>query len=218
MAILPAAHHLELDEVKQCCFDFLESCMTPDNYITILLTAKQYQNFSLVEKIYKYISGNYETIANTPTFLALEYDELFLIVYHLKTIFYVNDEALCRSLLSWTKQDEETRKQHFQRKLIKFVNVDQLSYCLVKDLLNESLICNISENFDSLMTRMELLKTKGTKVLSIGGKYAETSVKIIYSLDDKTNIVYPDLPIPLSYSHALNVNNFVYCIGGNKIG
>ena len=88
--ILAAAHHLELDKVKEFCFKFLESCLTPDNCITILIAAKQYKNFTLRDKVYKHISDNYETITKTPAFLNLENDESFLIVFHLKTRFYVN--------------------------------------------------------------------------------------------------------------------------------
>ena len=212
--ILSATQHLELDEIKEFCFEFLEKYMTPDNCITILITAKQYKNFTLRDKVYKHISDNYETITKTPAFLNLENEELFFIVYHLKTKFYVNDEVLCRSLLSWTKQDEETRKQHFHRRLFKFVNVDQFSYRLVKELLNESLICEISEYFDLINTRMKLLKSSGIKIVSVGGYYTRTSVKTVYSLDDETNVVYPDLPIPLYYHRTLKVNNFVYCFGG----
>ena len=212
--ILSAAHHLKLDEVKEFCFELLENCITSDNCITILITAKQYKNFTVRDKVYKHISENYETITKTPAFLNLENDELFFIVYHLKRKFYVSDEALCRSLLSWTKQDEKTRKQHLQSKLFTFVNVDQLSYSLVRELLNESLICSVSEYFDLLNARMELLKSSGRQILSIGGYYEGKKVKLLYSLDNKTNVVYPDLPIPLYYHGTLRVNDFVYCIGG----
>ena len=139
--------------------------MTPDNCIIILITAKQYKNFTLRDKVYKHISDNYKAITNNPAFLNLDNEELFFIVYHLKTKFYINDEALCRSLLTWTKQDEEARKQHFRSKLFKFVNVDKLSYCLVRDLLNESLICDVSEYSDLLNTRIELIKSRETKIL-----------------------------------------------------
>ena len=212
--ILSAADHLELDEVKEFCFEFLNEYMTSDNCVTILITAKQYKNFSLRDKVYKHISDNFQTITKTPVFLNLENEELFFIVYHLKTKFYVNDEVLCRSLLSWTKQDEGTRKQHFHSILFKFVNVDKLSYSLVRDLLNESLICNVSEYFDLLNTRMKILKSRETKILSVGGWHTATQVKTVFSLNDKPNVVYPDLPIPLDYHCTLKVNNFVYCIGG----
>ena len=216
--ILAAAHHLLLDEVKEFCFEFLESCLTPNNCITILVTAKQYENFILTDQVYKYISDNYETIAKTPAFLNLDDEKFFFMVYDLKSKFYVNHDLLCRSLLSWTKQNEETRKKYFQSRLSKFVKADQLLYCLVKDLLNERLICEIPDYFALLIARIQFLKTKGTKILSIGRKYTERSVKVIYSLDDKTEVIYPDLPIPLGYSRALKVNNFVYCIGGNEFG
>ena len=186
--IIAGAHHFELDKVKEFCFEFFESYVTPDNCITILITAKQYKNFTLRDKVYKHISDNYETTTKTPAFLNLKSDKLFFIVSHLKTRFYVNDEVLCQSLLNWTKQDEETRKQHFHSRLFKFVNVDKLSYCLVKDLLNESLICDITEYFDLLNTRMKLLKNRGTKIHSVGGRYSRISVKTVFSFNDETKV------------------------------
>ena len=212
--ILSTADHLELNEVKEFCFEFLDKYMTSDNCVTILIAAKQYKNFTLRDKVYKHISDNFQTITKTPVFLNLENDELFFIVYDLKTKFYVNDQLLCRSLLSWTKQDEETRKQHFHNRLFKFVNVDKLSYCLVKDLLNENLICNVSEYFNLLNTRIKILKSRETKILSVGGYKTETSVKTVFSLNNESNVVYPDLPIPLDWHCTLKIDNFVYCIGG----
>ena len=213
--LLTTAHHLKLDEVKEFCFEFLENCMTPYNCITILITAKQYKNFTLRDKVYKHISDNYEKITQTTAFLNLENDELFFIVFHLKTRFYVNDEELCRSLLSWTKQDEETRKLHLQSRLIKFVNVDQLSYCYVKNLLNEILIQKIPDFLNTLNTRIDLLKLKGTKIVSVGGYYSKTEVKVIYSLDnDDASSFFPDLPMPVLYHRALKLKDSIYCVGG----
>lgn len=111
-----------MDEVKQFCFEFLQDCITPDNCIAILITAKQYKNFTLRDKVYQHISDNYQTITQTPAFATLEDDELCFIVYHLKTRFSINDEVLCRSLLSWTKHDEENRTEPLHR-FTKFVNV-----------------------------------------------------------------------------------------------
>ena len=213
--ILSAADHLELNEVKEFCFEFLDKYMTSDNCVTILITAKQYKNFTLRDKVYKHISDNFQTITKTPVFLNLENEELFFIVYDLKTKFYVNDELLCRSLLSWTKQDEEIRKQHFHNRLFKFVNIDKLSYCFVRDLLNENLICNVSEYFNLLNTRIKILKSRETKILSVGGYQTKTSVKTVFSLNNESNVVYPDLPIPLDWHCTLKVDNFVYCIGGS---
>ena len=187
LGILAAAYHLELDEVKEFCFEFLENCMTPDNCIIILITAKQYKNFALRDKVYKHINDNYKTIIKTPAFLNLDNEELFFIIFHLKMRFYVNNEVLCRSLLSWTKQDEETRKQHFHNKLTKFVKVDQFSFLLIKDLLKESLIQENADYYNLLNEKIMDIKTKATKIFSIGGSRTKTNVKVVYSLDGKIN-------------------------------
>ena len=211
--ILAGAHHLELNEVKEFCFELLENCMTPDNCITILITAKQYKNFTLRDKVYQHISDNYEIITKTPAFLNLDNEELFFIVYHLKTKFFVNDEVLCRSLLSWTKQDEETRKRHFHNKLIKFVKVNQFSLKLTKYLLKESLIQENADYYKLLNDRIIDLITKATKILGIGDTRTKTKVKVIYSLNEETNETYPDLPISLCYHNSIKVSEFVYVIG-----
>ena len=211
--ILAGAHHLELNEVKEFCFELLENCMTPDNCITILITAKQYKNFTLRDKVYQHISDNYEIITKTPAFLNLDNEELFFIVYHLKTKFFVNDEVLCRSLLSWTKQDEETRKRHFHNKLIKFVKVNQFSLKLTKYLLKESLIQENADYYKLLNDRIIDLITKATKILGIGDTRTKTKIKVIYSLNQETNETYPDLPISLCYHNSIKVSEFVYVIG-----
>ena len=211
--ILASAHHLELNEVKEFCFELLENCMTPDNCITILITAKQYKNFTLRDKVYQHISDNYEIITKTPAFLNLDNEELFFIVYHLKTKFFVNEEVLCRSLLSWTKQDEETRKRHFHNKLIKFVKVNQFSLKLTKYLLKESLIQENADYYKLLNDRIIDLNTKATKILGIGDTRTKTKVKVIYSLNEETNETYPDLPISLCYYNSIKVSQFVYVIG-----
>ena len=213
--ILAAAHHLELDEVKEFCFEYLENCMTSDNCITILITAKQYKNFALRDKVYKHISDNYKTRTKTPSFLNLDNEELFFIVYHLKMRFYVNDEVLCRSLLSWTKQDEETRKRHFHNRLIKFVKVDQFSFSLIKDLLKESLIQENAVYYKLFNDRIIDIKSKESKLISIGGTRTKTRVKLVYSLDGETNKSYPDLPISLDYHRSIKTTNVVYVIGGS---
>ena len=61
---------------------------------------------------------------------------------------------------------------------------------------------------------MQILKSRETKILSVGGYYARTSVKTVFSLNNEPIVVYPDLPIPLDYHCTLKVDNFVYCIGG----
>ena len=210
--ILTAAHHLELDEVKEFCFEFLENCITLDNCITILITAKQYKDFKLRDAVYKHISDNYEAITKTPAFLNLENEELFFIVFHLKQRFHVNDEELCRSLLSWTKQDEEARERHLNR-LIKFVNIKALSCNLLEDLSKESLVYNIPDYIGLLLARIELLKTKDSKILSIGG-CTQTRVKKVLGTHFDTDIVYPELPFPLSFHRSLVFGSFIYCVGG----
>ena len=122
---------------------------------------------------------------------------------------------LCRSLLSWTKQDKETRKQHFHNRLIKFVKVDQFPFSLIKDLLKESLIQENADYYNLLNEKFMDIKSI-SKIISIGGRPGRTKakVKVDYILNSQTNESYPDLPISLDYHRSIKTNNFLYIIGG----
>lgn len=211
--ILSAAYRLEMEEAQVFCFDFIANCITSDNCIAVLKKAKQCKNFTLVEKVHQHISDNYQTIIQSPTFLELKNDDLCFMVFQLKTSFQINDEMLVRSLLIWTKHDEENRIRDLYR-IVQLVTIDKLHLDVVEELLNERLIQNNSGVFSSLTARMKVLKTKEIKILSVGGFQNRTSVKAIYGLYDITNDVYPNLPVPLQHHRSIRLNDFIYCIGG----
>ena len=61
---------------------------------------------------------------------------------------------------------------------------------------------------------MKSLRSKGTKIISTGGKLTRNRMITVYSTDEIANINYPDLPIGLQGHRTLKVNSFVYCVGG----
>ena len=210
--VLAAVDHLEMNEVKRFCFEFLENSITLNNCITILITAKQYQNFELRDKVYKFISENYQSIIQTQAFKFLSYNELFFCVFHLKQKFHIIDAVLCLIIMTWIKYDVEERKK-FLVKLEQFVNNKDYFHKLVEEALSAS-----SEqeylDFHRLLNLSSETVIKETKILSIGGYKTKTKVVEIYNAGEKTNVIYPDLPIPL-YNHcSLKLDSFVYCIGG----
>ena len=80
-------------------------------------------------------------------------------------------------------------------------------------MLKESLIQENADYYNLLNDRFIDIKTKGTKIISIGGTRTKTKVKVVYSLHGETNESYPDLPISLNSHHSIKRNNFVYVIG-----
>lgn len=214
LSILSAAHELDMNDVKGYCFEFLSDCISSSNCFTLLFAAKQHRNFALRDKVYEHIRYNYETVIQSPSFLTLERHEFFLLIYHLKVRFHINDTILCKSLMKWTKFDEVNRVSYFDR-MIKFVNIHNLSFVFIKNLLDEKLIQENSAMLSTLQTKMEQLTNQQTKVLSIGGTYTNTNVKVVFSLDNTTSKVFPNLPIPFNIHCSLVLKNFIYCIGGH---
>lgn len=215
LQILNAAHRLELGEVKTFCFDFLKTCITSENYITILNIAKEHRYFDVRDEVYKFMSENYNAIMQTKAFLSLPNNEFFLVVYHLRTNpnFQLNDETLCQSSLNWVRLDEDKRKSYFHR-ILKFAVVKTLSIEFIKELCGERLIQESSEFFSQLKARLKSLGMDKTKILSVGGIRTPKSVKIVFDINKKTNVVYPNLPISLIFHRLLMFDQFLYCIGG----
>ena len=215
--VVDAADQLELNEIKKFCFEFLTECLTTTNCFAVLTIANRYRNLSLKDQVYRYISSNYQTVTNTKLFQTVSYNELFPLIYQLKQRFYVNEENLCSSIITWVKYDEEARKGRTTT-LMKFVDAKQLSYWFLKDLLVEELVQSNPYCLNFFNERYQALCKKGTKILSFGGEFTPTKVAVILSLDNQVNPTYPNLPIPILLHRSLKWQNSVYVIGGQANG
>jgi len=76
--LLRASDYLQVDDVKEFCFEFLESNASVENAIHILTAADVYGKDCLSEQTYKFIRDNLEAITQTNDFLSLPKMELKL--------------------------------------------------------------------------------------------------------------------------------------------
>ena len=70
--LLAASDYLQLDEVNQFCFEFLESIVSSDNWYAIRSAADVYQDKHLPKQVHSYVSNNFDAIVQTDEFKSLD--------------------------------------------------------------------------------------------------------------------------------------------------
>ena len=217
-SILSGADYLQLNKVKEFCFEFMENELTCDNYCFILKLADVYNNTSLKQKVYKFFCNNLDEILENQSFKNLFKNDLLSCISMLKQPV-IKQSVLCKLIMDWVKHDTETRKHYLPDflKLIVFkeISIDYLQILICDKLIQENLNCSTLMNFHLL----QLLKCKNvldneSRILSIGGTGTETSVTEVYSCSKKSLATYPDLPTPLKSHCLVKLNSYIYCMGG----
>ena len=121
--LLSGADYLQLQEVAQFCFGFLQSNITPQNALKILKTAKLYRSDTLQHEVKQYIDSNFNEVTKTDEFKALLKQDLISLISNLHQT-ETTVTSLYQAVLAWTKHDK-SRKEDFSElfKLIKFARV-----------------------------------------------------------------------------------------------
>ena len=220
MSILSGADYLQLDDVKQFCFDFLESNIKPETSLEIFKAAALYRNVELKKKAQQYIGLHLDQIAQTDDFKNLSQEDLNCCITNLNQNRTVAS-SLYKSILVWTHQAESRKAEFFE--FLKRVNLNKLSMdFLEKVVLEEALVLNCMNSkklalqvFHNSLQNYAIKLNETTKVIRFGGKGASQKVSVVYScLNDEESRGFPDLNQEL-YSHsALKTNDYVYLLGG----
>ena len=103
--LIAVADFLQMDDVKQFCFEFLEENLTVNNCFEMLLFATQYNCTLSLETTYKLIGENYDQIAQTDNFKDLSKIALASLISKLISTT-VQTSSIYNSVLSWTQQKE----------------------------------------------------------------------------------------------------------------
>ena len=207
--LLPAANHLQLEEVTRACLDFLLNMITATT-----LSMPQQQEDRLNKLILEYL----HVIVERQKFKDLSKDELWLVLKVVKTA----PEPMFFIITNWCNNDRYgTRKKELynffmmidlSKATSKFLENTVLRHPLVKE--SGECISLIKLELCRKLTQQRLDERKETdlKILCVGGD-KQCTVSDIHSLFGKAD--YPLLPyINLSGHCAEKVNDFVYCIGG----
>lgn len=217
-ALLTGADYLQLDDVKQFCFDFMNSSITSSNCLFILDMAQRYGDTQLKQNVYQFILKNFAEIVKEEDYKSLSKTDFLSCVSEIR-YYKLDQRLLCQSIFDWTAFDEKTRTSALSD-LLKFVDFKRLSLTdlekfLSNDLIYQNSLCSKCVNFHLLeLIKEKRLNNSETKILSLGGGWSSGKVSEVFNLMEKTNLVYPNLDPPLQSHCSIKHNNYIYCIGG----
>ena len=101
--------------------------------------------------------------------------------------------------------------------LFQLVQVHQLSYKRVKELLDDELVVqNVACHMYLSKARLQIFKNERErlKTISVGGFYTPSTVMEVCNLNGASFANYPDFPQPISNHLLVKMNHYVYCVGG----
>ena len=221
MKLLAASDYLQIEDVKQYCFDFLKSVITADNWFIVLNAVVMYRGEAIKDQVYDYISTHFDEIVRTDDFKRVSDEELGQCIANLNRNV-VKETSIYQSIMNWVEHDPEERK-HKVLNLLQLLKVDQLPYEFVEACSKENFLENNIECqkflFNVLLQTLKSQRDEmhGSKIISVGGVKNLSKITEVYNMRDNKPADYPDFPVPVSGHDLLKLNNYVFCLGGKLI-
>ena len=216
--LLAAADYFQLMDVKQYCFQYVQSKVTIDNWLYTLKAVNLYVGDESKDQIYQHISAHFNEIVQTDDINMLSHFNLRSLIESCDRTIAL-ETTLCQIIVNWIKNNVEARKQEFLD-LFKLVKVDQLLYEFIKNLLEEDFIKANQGCHELLVTtflrifKYERNENEKSKIISAGGKYTLSKVTEVYSMHDCNLTDYPDFPVNMACHLSLRGNHdCIYCVG-----
>ena len=224
MDLLAASDYLQVDDVKQFCFDFLQSNISPQNCFLILNAANTYRNNKLIDQIHQFIGQHFDSIIQTKEFQLLSKTQFITCLSKLDQK-QVKQMSIYQALITWIKHDKTRREKEFVELFQQLIDINKLSIMFVENaLLNERLITDNVDCHKLVLTAFsKLLREKSasfsqpsfTQVISLGGRSTGQKVCDVYNSQGKALQTYPDLPEKIRLACSLKINDNVFSIGGD---
>ncbi|XP_076825297.1 kelch-like protein 36 isoform X2 [Clavelina lepadiformis] len=216
--LLSASNMMQIDDVKEFCFEFLEDSISIETCLTISYLADLYGSDHLEDQVKTFIEENIDDVITTENFKNLSKKELVSLSRKVKT--QLSEIALYKAVVNWTKHNREERQDYFQS-LFQTVDLTMISSNFVEDVVScETLV---QENFKCLKTlvdgfvgraKKERIKAKGTRILSLGGTYIPRKVTEVFNILQEPCMTYPDLNLGRTSLCSVLLHGCVYAIGG----
>ena len=218
--LLQGADYLQLQEVKEFCFEFLASIIASDNCIALLKIAKLYEDDKITHQVYRYMSDNFNEVTQSGDFKNLSHDDVKELITNLNRSS-LQECSVYKGIMIWIKHEVESRKSKLFD-LFRLIDIDKLNRdfmeeaVLKDDLVQNDIECHrcLLSAFVARVGKMEsqITEYRHSKVVSIGGGDTERKVQDVHSLCGKTS--YPSLLFKFENHCCVKWNGFVYAIGG----
>ena len=213
--LLAVADFLQMENVKQFCFEFLEDNLSIDNCLEMVNLSTQYNCPSSLEKTYELIGKNFALIVQTDAFKQLSKSALVSLISNFN-LSVVKQSSVYNAILSWTQEDE-SRKVDFTELflLIKLpsLSIEFLDEVVSKEpLVKGSTVC-LSALTSGVIAKFKVDLPKAYKILCVNG-IGEHLVFNVYSDTGNISKAYPSVPNKPENHCLLKLDDFVYCVGG----
>ncbi|KAM9306593.1 kelch-like protein 10 [Pholidichthys leucotaenia] len=230
--LLLAADHLEVMDIVQICWNFIENELAPKNCISIW----QFTNVIFCPemrcKAFRYITDHFVDVVSSEEFLQFSVEELEDILS--RDELCVNQEnSVYEAVIKWLLHMPEKREKHAVRLLSKvrlglmtesYIRLNVLSQDLVRNNLQCQLMvyealqstCLVGRN-TCICSPFSRPRLPNAILLAIGGYSNASETNGIEAYDFQVNhwkVVTNSLDYPWHYRGAVFLNSFVYCVGG----
>ena len=219
MNLLSAADYLQLEEVKEFCFEFLISILACDTWFAILTAATLYRNESLHHHLHQFLSVNLGEVSTSKDFKALSKGDLISLIENLFRD-KVKEELVYNAIVIWTNAvNTDDRKNDFPD-LLQLVQFQRISPDFCDNIVSKDQL--VVENNHALKIVMQaysrMLKSSNATdlrtIISFGGRKTPQKCMQVFSLDEKKQLHLPDLPMPIKEFQTLKTDQFAFCMGG----
>ena len=111
MSLLSTADYLQIDDVKEFCFEFLKQALTVENCLEIWKVSNLYSNLSTLQQTYQYICEHFLEIVLEDSFKNLSISALNSLISRLDRN-KVEEISVYKAILNWVQYDDN-RKPDF---------------------------------------------------------------------------------------------------------
>ena len=201
MNLLSGADYLQLDEVKQFCFEFLETNeIVLKNSLDIFKMVSKHKESTLQEKVKKYISKNFNKVFETEKFKLLSKENLISCISILDRL-YANEASIGQAVVTWTRHNEEARAPEFPE-LFEMINLNHMAVALLEEIMQKkNLVANNPQCRKEAFTAYKRLtleqteqsKTNKTHLISLGEHLIHQNVFVVFSLSQEASKCYQSL-------------------------
>ena len=218
--LLQGADYLQLQEVKEFCFEFLASIIASDNCIALLKMGQLYQDDKFTHQVYRYMSDYFNEVAESDDFKNLSHDDVKELISNVNRSS-LQECSVYEGIMNWIKHELESRESKLLD-LFRLIDIDKLSAGFMKEVvLKDDLVQNDIEchryllwAFVERVGKMEsqITEYRHSRVVSIGGEKSKYTVQDVHSVYGKTS--YPRLLSRFAKHCSVKWNGFVYTVGG----
>ncbi|XP_029344894.1 kelch-like protein 2 isoform X2 [Acyrthosiphon pisum] len=164
--LLPASNLLQLQEVKNACFDFLQAQLWPTNVIGINALADLHGSMQLLTSSELYIQQLFSDVVEGDEFLSFS-SELMVKLISSDELTAPSEEKVFEIVIRWVKHDLDSRKQILPQ-LMEHVRLPLISKdYILKNIVDEPLLINCSKCKDYVFEALRFHLIKPDKLITI---------------------------------------------------